>query len=140
MGKSSALMERWAARWRWTERVRAHDDSLESKKTEAVESVAIEAYRRLEEEIIGVIDRLIEMSKRGGDPVKLRACEAILDRYGIIVRKELVIKGDENSPIRYVLEVPQKVIDSEAWQKTYGQRRIAAAVDAEILETVGVDV
>ncbi len=40
LGKSEGLMERWAARWRWTERVSAHAAHLAAVEREATEAVA----------------------------------------------------------------------------------------------------
>ena len=40
LGKSEGLMERWASRWRWTERVTAHASHLATVEREATEALA----------------------------------------------------------------------------------------------------
>ena len=39
LGKSEGLMERWASRWRWTERVSAHASHLATVEREATEAL-----------------------------------------------------------------------------------------------------
>ena len=78
-GKSSRLIQRWSSRWRWSERVQAHDLYLATVEREATEAVArgrsAEWLKRQEE----VREREWEMLERCIAAAK-RALAAFMER------------------------------------------------------------
>lgn len=150
VGKSAPLMEKWSRRYRWVERVREHDASIEVKKTDQADGALLRAHKKLTDAIenaVGVVIEYMEGSDMihpqlvPGKRLRFDAALEILDRVGLIKRKELVIKGDEDSPIRYVIEVPARSDSPADWQKKFGNGQhkalppgVRAAVEAEVLE------
>src|ERR1044072_2536681 len=64
LGKSSQLLSRWSAKWRWRERVTLYEGEQEEVERQAVKMAALEAAREREARRDKVREESWEVSQR----------------------------------------------------------------------------
>ena len=147
LGKSDGLMERWAARWRWVERVAAHASHLATVEREASEALArgksaewLTRQQQIREREWEMHEKCIEAARRGlkafmerekvyanlSDIARILEVASRLGRLASGMptdRTELT--GEDGGPLRIEL--------SAALSKIYGQAEPAPnVVDVEV--------
>jgi hypothetical protein len=141
LGKSTALLERWSARWRWAQRLAAHAAHLAAAEREATEALARgnaaqwltrqqslrEEEWRLHEECIAAgreaLKRFYERGKGAtlGDVARLLELASKLGRLASgLATDKTEVTGEDGGPIRLEFEA--------ALRKVYGQAEGAGAV------------
>ena len=140
LGKSEGLMERWSARWRWTERVAAHASHLATVEREATEALtrgkSAQWLKRQEEhrdeewairgELIAAgreaLKRFYERGKGAtlGDVARMLELASRLGRLASgMATDKTELTGEDGGPLRVEL--------SAALAKVYGE-----VVDVEV--------
>lgn len=135
LGKSMALLERWSARWRWVERVRAHGAHLALVEREASEALArgvsaewLRRQQALRETEWQMHEECIAAAKRGlkafmerekvyanlADIARMLEVASKLGRLAAgMATDRTELSGEEGGPIRVEL--------SAALAKVYGE-------------------
>jgi hypothetical protein len=152
LGKSAGLIERWSARWRWTERVAAHAAHLALVEREATEALArgksaewLTRQEQVREREWEMHEKCIEAARRGlkvfmerekvyatlGDIARMLEVASKLGRLAAgMATDKTEVTGEDGGPIQVEL--------SAALAKIYGPAESAApVVDVEAVPLEG---